>query len=179
MKILCIHGYKSCKQNSAYNALTDCGYDVVSSQIDYDNISPKIIRNNLYEMYLKNSCNAVVGTSVGGFFAAQICAKESCPAVFINPCLLPFVYLPRLGYKYEDGIRQFSEMFSAVADVDKRLVSTIIGAKDEIIDTQEYTKAMFGNSRYIVVPDGKHSGSTLPLKEIFNKYGKSFFNATV
>ncbi len=176
MRILSLHGYNGFMHNAAYQALVDCGYEVIAPQIEYDNISPKIVLKQLSDIYQKEHCEAVVGTSLGGFYAAQICADKKCPAVFINPCLLPFIYLPKLGYNNISGVREFSEMFGEISKLDKKLISTIMGDEDEVIDTPEYTKAMLENSRYFVIPGGKHSGATLPLGEIFKKFGVSFFS---
>lgn len=177
MKILCLHGYNGSAHNSAFQALTECGYEVFAPQIEYDKELPKDVLCRLSAIYKEKDCNAVVGTSLGGFFAAQISVAESCPAVFINPCLLPFIYLPRLGYNSAEGVREFSEMFSDITKLDRRLISAIVGSEDEIIDTPEYTRTMLENSRYFfIIPGGKHSGFTLPLKEIFVNYGESFFN---
>ena len=100
---------------------------------------------------------------------------KQCPTVFINPCLMPFVYLPRLGYNNRNGVIEFSEMFSDITKLNTELVSTIIGEADEIIDTHDYTKTLLYNSRYFLVPNGKHSGFTLPLKEIFEQNRDKFF----
>ena len=175
MKILNLHGYKGSAHNSVYQVLTELGYDVLSPEIDYDNILPKQLLVNLFEIYDNNKCNAVVGTSAGGFFAAQLCVIKKCPAVFINPCLMPFVYLPRLGYENRNGVIEFSEMFGNIAKLDNKLVSAIVGEKDEVIDAHDYTKTMLYNQRYFTVPNGRHSGFTLPLKEIFEQNRDRFF----
>lgn len=175
MKILNIHGYKGSAKNSAYCALTECGYDVCSVGIDYDSEMPLSVLERLCVEYEKNECDAVVGTSLGGFFAALICVKKNCPALFINPCLLPCVVLPELGYSNENGISEFSSMTGDISDIDVKNVSAVVGLKDEIIKNHDYTKKILGNERYYSVEGGRHSGATLPLKEIITKYGKEIF----
>lgn len=175
MTILNLHGYKGSANNSVYYVLVELGYNVISPQIDYDNILPKQLLSNLLQAYNDNNCSAVVGTSAGGFFAAQISVLKNCPTVFINPCLLPFIYLPRLGYNIIDGVIEFSEMFSEITKLNLELASTVVSEEDEIIDTHEYTKTLLNNSKYFSVPNGKHSGFTLPLKEIFEQNKDRFF----
>ncbi len=175
MKILNLHGYNGSAHNSVYQVLTEFGYEVISPQTDYDKIMPKQLLFDLSETYDNNNCKAVVGTSAGGFFAAQLCVMKQCPTVFINPCLMPFIYLPRLGYNNRNGVIEFSEMFSNITKLNTELVSGIVGEADEIIDTHDYTKTMLYNSRYFSVPNGKHSGFTLPLKEIFEQNRDVFF----
>ena len=178
MRILNLHGYNGSAHNSVYQVLTEIGYEVISPPTDYDKIMPKQLLSDLSEIYDDNNCKAVVGTSAGGFFAAQLCVMKQCPTVFINPCLMPFVYLPRLGYNNRNGVIEFSEMFSDITKLNTELVSTIIGEADEIIDTHDYTKTLLYNSRYFLVPNGKHSGFTLPLKEIFEQNKDRFFIST-
>ena len=175
MKILNIHGYQGNAANSAYEALRKCNFDIISLQIDYDRTSPESVMQLLNSQFTNNFCNAVVGTSLGGFFAALISAKNECPCVLVNPCLMPFLHLPRIGYQNDDGVLEYIRLFSGLADVDGRNVSTIIGGQDELIDTHDFTQGIFQNERYIVVPDGKHSGSTMPLDDIFRDHIDSFF----
>jgi len=178
MKILNLHGYNGSVHNSVYQVLLELQYEIISPRIDYDNVNPRQLLLNLSEIYDENDCGAVVGTSAGGFFAAQLCVMKQCPTVLINPCLMPFVYLPRLGYNSINGVFEFSEMFSDITKIHPELVSAIVGEDDEIIDTHEYTKTLLHNSKYIAVPNGKHSGFTLPLKEIFEQNKDRFFIST-
>ncbi len=176
MKILNLHGYKGTANNSVYMVLRNFGYDVISPEIDYDNILPKNLLLHITELYDDNACDAVVGTSVGGFFAAQLCVLRKCPTVLINPCLLPFVYLPRLGYNNRNGLLEYCELFKNIVGINEQFVSTIIGENDEVIDSHDFTKRLLLNSRLICVPNGKHSGFTLPLEKIFENDLKDFFN---
>lgn len=175
MKVLNIHGYQGNAANSAYQALRECDFDIVSMQIDYDRTPPESIMMMLKSQFANNFCNAVVGTSLGGFYAALVSAKSECPCVLINPCLVPFMTLPRLGYKSDEGMIEYMRLFSGLADTDNSMVSTIVGAKDEVVDTHDFTRRLFQNERYIVVPDGMHSGSTLPLADIFRDHLEDFF----
>ena len=175
MKILNIHGYQGNAANSAYQTLRDNDFNIVSMQIDYDRTSPEEIMHTLKSQFSNNFCDAVVGTSLGGFFAALVSAKCECPCVLINPCLMPFMTLPRLGYKNDDGVIEYMRLFSGLADADNSRFSTVVGGKDEVVDTHDFTRRLFQNERYIVVPDGMHSGSTLPLTDIFRDHIEDFF----
>ncbi len=179
MKVLNIHGYHGNAANSAYEALQACDFEIVSLQIDYDRTSPDTVMQMLNSQFTNNFCDAVVGTSLGGFYAALICLKNECPCVMINPCLLPFLHLPRMGYKSDEGVLQYIRLFAGLADVDGQLVSTIIGGQDELIDTHDFTRGVFQNERCIVVPDGKHSGASMPLTDIFKDHMEGFFGELV
>lgn len=162
MKILNIHGYRGSAQNCAFSALNRLGHEVISPALDYDAQPPDWILHGLSRTVADKRIDAVVGTSLGGFYAATLSARLMLPAVFINPCLLPFLYLPKLGYKGD--IAPYMQLFGKIAEIDVSRVSTIIGACDEVIDRQDFTRNILYNERYIVIPDGMHSGATLSLE---------------
>lgn len=165
MKILNIHGYHGNAENSAYYVLKDIGCNVISPALDYDSESPDKTLEKLFSIIQKNEPDAITGTSYGGFFAVLLSVRSKLPVILINPCLMPFIYLPRLGYKQD--IKDFFPMFPMMSDIDINKVSTIVGSNDEIIDTHDFTGNLLYNERFIVFPEGRHSGSTLPLKEFF------------
>lgn len=167
MNILNIHGYKGSAKNSAYEALTALGHEAASPELDYDMLLP----DETLEILLREAeeCGAemLVGSSLGGFYAAVMSVRLGLPAVLVNPCLMPFLHLPRLGYKGE--IRPFITLFGELAAVDDTKISVIVGGSDEVIDTHDMTRKLLKNSRFEIVPNGGHSGSTLPLEEFFGE----------
>lgn len=168
MKILNIHGYKGSAQNSAYSALENLGCDVISPEIDYDVLTPKKTLEMLHRQIIDNEVDIIVGTSLGGFYAAVLSAQLNLPVFLVNPCLMPFMYLPKLGYIKD--VKPYMTMFGELFKLKKHNVSTVVGGQDEIIDTHELTKSILQNSHYALIPEGKHSGATLPLKQCFEKF---------
>lgn len=167
MNILNIHGYKGSAQNSAYAALTALGHEVTSPELDYDTLSPDETIAILCRKAEECGEEMLVGSSLGGFYAAVMSVRLGLPAVLVNPCLLPFLHLPRLGFEGE--IRSFITLFGELAAVDDTKISVIVGGNDEVIDTHDMTRNLLKNSRFEVVPNGGHSGGTLPLKEFFGE----------
>ncbi len=167
MKILNIHGYKGNSANSAYSALHELGYRTISPAIDYDHTETDEIFGFLENIISEQKPDAVVGTSLGGFFAAVLSAEYSIPAILVNPCLMPFVTLPRLGF--EGDIMPFVKEFSKLHKISTDNVYAITGKCDEIIDYHDFTKKMFENKYYREILNGKHSGATLPLNEYFSQ----------
>lgn len=165
MKVLNIHGYHGSAENSAYFVLKNIGCEVISPALDYDSETPDKILEKLYSIITENKPDAITGTSYGGFFAVLLSVRSNLPVMLVNPCLMPFIYLPRLGY--EQNIKDFFPLFSMLSDIDISKVSTIIGGNDEIIDTHDFTKKLLYNDRFVVFPEGRHSGATLPLNEFF------------
>lgn len=167
MKILNIHGYKGNSCNSAFSALKNSGFETVSPQIDYDKLEPEIILQNFCREIDDNKINLIVGTSLGGFYAAILSVRKNIPVILVNPCLMPFVYLPRLGYSGD--IKPYINLFSELSEIKSQNVNAVIGGQDETIDAHDFTINLIGDKRCQIVPDGKHSGATLNLESHFKK----------
>lgn len=168
MQILNIHGYNGSPHNAAYAALNENScQDITAPSIDYDAESPEIILEGMKGIIADKQIKMIVGTSLGGFFAAVLSAELNLPVILVNPCLMPFHHLPGLGF--QGNIKQFIPLFGMLDKLKSENVSCIIGADDEIIDTHDFTERMLGNARFRSIPGGKHSGATLPLKTYFGE----------
>ena len=172
MKILNIHGYRGSAENSAYSALKEIGCDVLSPQTDYDSAPPDEVMAVLRDIADNAEIGLIVGTSLGGFYAAVLAAETDLPVLLVNPCLMPFYHLPKLGY--DGDIRPYIALFGELSYLDRSKVGCIVGSCDEVIDTHSFAKTLFENERFRTVPDGKHSGATLPLAEYFGEMLKTF-----
>lgn len=161
MKILNIHGYKGSSCNSVYTALKNLDCEVISPEIDYDAKPPERVLEELHRLIDENHVDVVVGTSLGGFYAAVLSAQLNLPVILVNPCLMPFIYLSRLGYTRD--VKPYMAMFGELLKLKSYNVSTVVGGQDEIIDTLDFTEQLLQKGQYVVVPDGKHSGATLSL----------------
>ena len=175
MKILNLHGYGALAENSSYYALKACGYDVISPQMDYDKQSPDEILDILLKLYDSEHCEAVIGSSMGGFFTIQVSAEKQCRSVLINPCLNPFQTLPELGFDNREYILQYIGLFSNLSKLDFSKTFAIIGEKDDVIKTHPVIKYLLDDAHCILVPDGGHAGSTMHLEDVFQKHAKYFF----
>ncbi len=164
MKILNIHGYRGSAENAAFAALKANDHDVVSPQLDYDILSPEEMLQKLSSTAHSEGAEMLVGTSLGGFFAAVISAETKLPVVLVNPCLMAFYHLPLLGW--QGDVTQFIRLFGKTAELDADKTSCIIGGSDEVVTTHSFTRSLLGD-KVRVIPDGMHSGATLPLKEFF------------
>jgi hypothetical protein len=166
MRVLNIHGYHGSPTNAAYTALQENGCLVISPALDYDALAPDAVMNLLRGTVQKEQLDMIAGTSLGGFFAAVLCAELHLPTLLVNPCLMPFLHLPRLGY--QGDIAPFLPLFGKLGTLNREQVSCIVGGKDEVIDTHDFTAHLLQNARFRVIPDGMHSGFTLPLHEYFS-----------
>ena len=177
MKILNIHGYRGSCENSSFAALSALGAEMISPQIDYDKQSPDEILLSLNDLWQQNGCQAIVGTSLGGFYAALLSMKHHAKTVLINPCLLPFLLLPQIEESQNTLLFDYLRLFADISKVDKNQILTIIGEQDEVISTHDFTQNLLGKSRCICVPNGKHSGWTLSLEQIFQQHKEWLFQA--
>lgn len=174
MKILNIHGYRGTPDNAAATALKSLDYEIVSPDIDYDAETPENIYKKLVDILSGKSFDIIVGTGLGGFFAALLSAKNNLPVILVNPCLMPFISLKKLECKGD--VNSFVPMFWELSELKSYNARAIVGCKDEIIDTHNIAESLFPNLKFEKIPDGKHSGRTLPLKDFFKesiKYVKS------
>ncbi|HCJ42188.1 MAG TPA: hypothetical protein DHV89_12545 [Ruminococcus sp.] len=167
MKILNLHGYGGSAENAAFAALKACGHEVAAPQNDYDEVSPQEIIKRMKKLAAAESIGLIVGTSLGGFYAAVLSAQTGLPAVLVNPCLMAFYHLPLLGYKGD--ITEFIGLFGELAALDTERIHAIIGESDEVVTTHSFTCGFLGKNRVTVIPEGRHSGATLPLTEYFRK----------
>lgn len=165
MKILNIHGYKGDSENSACRALRELGLDVISPQIDYDADSPENILETLKAVLIEKKPDMLVGTSLGGFFALALAVETGLPARMVNPCLMPFITLPELGYSGD--ICRYIGIFGSFAKLEQDNICAIIGGQDEVISYYDFTEKIIKD--HVVYPEGKHSGATLPLKDFFGE----------
>lgn len=166
MKILNIHGYKGSADNSACLVLKELSYDVISPQIDYDTESLEKILAELENILNENKPDYIVGTSLGGFFALLLSIESKIPTILVNPCLMPFITLTELGYSRD--ISRFIRLFGNFAEISQNNVCTVIGGQDEVISYHDLiTKKIIRNCT--VIPEGQHSGATLPLKKFFGE----------
>ena len=175
MKILSIHGYGAKAMNTASIALQKNGYEPISPQLDYSEQPPSEILRLLMDTYEQEQCSAVIGSSMGGFFASQVCALKGCKAVLINPCMTPFVVMPRLGTKHRLFVSEYLNLMPNLSKINPDNVHVILGGRDDVIDTHDFTKFYIGEKNCITIPEGGHAGSTLPLDSIIAQYGKDFF----
>ena len=165
MNVLNIHGYHGTPQNAACAALRANGCRVISPEMDYDAQTPQQLLRMLRGIIAENGIERIAGTSLGGFFAAALSAELHLPVMLVNPCLLPFLHLPRLGFTGD--IRPFIPVFGTFSQIAPADVSCIIGADDEVIDSHDFTRNLLDNERFRVIPGGMHSGATLPLEAYF------------
>lgn len=125
----------------------------------------------------------LMGSSLGGFFAAHAAASRALPCILINPCLSPWRFAERyLGEQplyggrgtfvveahFVDRLREMGQA-PALTDTPSQIY---LSTADEVLDWRE-AYAHFAAGERIVVPGDDHRLSTfeqhLPTMERFMK----------
>ena len=103
MPIAYIHGHKSHYDPNGIKVKTLQKIDDVIP-VDYNSTeSYSSCMSKLRGIIVKDICNMkLVGTSLGGFYAAHLAAEFDLPAVLINPAVSPFESLNEPSYKGKD-----------------------------------------------------------------------------
>ena len=138
--ILNIHGYKGSSENAMYRILAELfpGKGITSPQLDYDAMTPSEIRKAL-DSLISEDVELITGTSLGGFFAADLWARhKTIPAILLNPALRPWEQLTRLGYAGNDSLNaEYQSVFEDARlnaeENDKDNFYVISGKNDEVV----------------------------------------------
>jgi predicted esterase YcpF (UPF0227 family) len=137
MNILNLHGYKGNSENTMFRILEELfpEANIYSPSHNYDRTPYHIAMNTA--SYLCGDLDLVVGTSLGGFFALNLCAEYSlkCPCIVFNPALHPWEVLPKLGYDKAENLAEFKALynknFAKIKNLEKLLV--LSGKDDDVV----------------------------------------------
>jgi len=162
-KLLYIHGFSSCGVGQKSTVLSAYFGE---EYVDAPNLPPSgnDAVSLLESMVEKGEYDLLVGSSLGGFYAAYIAEKYHMKAVLINPSIKPWETLqPYVGWqkRFCDGevfefkavyLEQMRE-FESKPNAGTYLV--LLQSEDEVLD---YTKAKmhYQNERVVVEYGGNH-----------------------
>lgn len=118
----------------------------------------------------KESAVALVGSSLGGYYATCLAERHALPAVLVNPAVRPYELLRAClgpqrnlytGEQYEFTAAHLEELRALEVDsvtLERYLV--LVATADEVLDYRMAT-AKYGGARQIVVEGGDHGFSAL------------------
>jgi predicted esterase YcpF (UPF0227 family) len=146
----------------------------LSEYIDIPEIPPapadaiELLQQHAEEIIKRNAL-ALVGSSLGGFYATWLAEKYECPAVLINPAVKPHELLKKylgenINYYTDEHwvlddthISKFRELYvERLSNPQRYLVMLQTG--DETLDYREALEK-YGNSPSIVEQGGSHEFS--------------------
>jgi uncharacterized protein len=176
--LIYLHGFRSASQSKKATQLDAALHHV---QADWEYVTPNLsfdpsIAIQQVETIIARSGDAarnivLIGSSLGGFYAAVLAEKFSCRAVLLNPSLAPFEtlanYLGEQTNLYTGEVFTFTDAhinvlrsFSpTISDMTRYLLIVEMG--DELLDHQK-TLAAFPGAKAISVVGGNHNLDSFP-----------------
>ena len=161
--MLYIHGFASCGNSNKTKLLKKHFDDVLASDVPID---PDEAISFLQKLIVDNEIDLIIGSSLGGFYAAYLAEKFQIKTVLLNPSTQPFITLAPYvgeneyfctGKKFEWKKEHIVKLMSyAIADNSiKSPVLVLLQKGDEVLD---YTKAeaVYKNYELIVQEGGNH-----------------------
>ena len=161
--ILYIHGFASCGNSNKTKLLKEHFNDVLTPDLPID---PDEAISFLQKLIIDNEVELIIGSSLGGFYAAYLAEKFQIKTVLLNPSTQPFITLAPYvgeneyfctGEKFEWKQEHIVKLMSyAIADNSiKTPVLVLLQKGDEVLD---YTKAeaVYKNYEVIIQEEGNH-----------------------
>ena len=173
MNILYLHGFQSSALSIKGQQLKDyCTlYTSYTVHLPDLNMPPLQVIETISDLIRQLDDVVLVGSSLGGFYATQLVAKHSVPAVLINPAMRPWLLFQEhigsqlpdkvsenwiLDQQQLDDLEQLAVPF--VQDADKLLV--LLQQGDEILDyrdAERYYSATSHTSMIMTEMHGNHA----------------------
>ena len=173
MNILYLHGFQSSALSIKGQQLKDyCTlYTSYTVHLPDLNMPPLQVIETISDLIRQLDDVVLVGSSLGGFYATQLVAKHSVPAVLINPAMRPWLWFQehigsQLPYNVSenwiidqqqlDDLEQLAVPF--VQDADKLL--GLLQQGDEILDyrdAERYYSATSHTSMIMTEMHGNHA----------------------
>ncbi len=173
MRLIYIHGFNSGPSSSSGRKLRETFPDMPVTVLAYDSALdfPAIFAQlkSAAQKLTAQGPTAMLGSSLGGYYAAQLASDLGLPCVLVNPCNNPPQALKEFVGKNVSFEDEHAWNFTKKAPV-PRLV--IIGRNDILLDPLE-NAAFWKDYARVAMSDDEHSiASFEPLKqqmlEIFN-----------
>jgi len=108
----------------------------------------------------------IVGSSLGGFFAAELAKKYDCPAVLINPAVKPYELLAdylgpgqnnHSGERYTLGQQHITELKALESDtIAPENLWVLLQTGDEVLDFRQALER-YQQAKLTLEPGGDHS----------------------
>lgn len=198
--ILYIHGFAGSPEGRTVQLLTK-HMDIRVEGLSYDPCDPKAAIENLkkqywhYEQFLgenfDNDQMVIMGSSLGGFFAAQVAAEVGCKLVLFNPALNPVETMAK--YQDEESFKQqyverykpycgsaIEETFETIRRNDFRVL--LFTTDDPIIDNRLAPELSKGFNHHVHFAEDKQhrlsENTLLKMKDDIQEYYQALWGET-
>lgn len=160
MHIFYIHGFLSGPNATKANLLKDYVASLGDEKLYFDALSfsdiPQhgfkniIDKLDLFTAEYPNEEIALVGSSLGGFYATLLCERYGCRCVLLNPCIHPQDYFIKLAgphynehtqchFAVDEAMLEFLTALDKSIKLRCDLIEVYLGSQDEVLD---YHKAL-------------------------------------
>jgi uncharacterized protein len=174
MKILYVHGFgsKFDPSNEKVVALSQLG-EVIGVDVDYTS-GYGAARLTVVEAAADAEVDLIVGTSLGGYMAAQVGSAYGVPFVAINPAIAPAeTMLKYVGSGVDFAGRTYTlteEVADSYPDIVTHGAGLVLLDEDDEVLPSKITRAFLGAAfRVVMFPGGNHRfahiAESLPLIE--------------
>lgn len=161
MNILYIHGFGSRfkPQSDKVKSLSSLGV-VHGVDIDYTD-SKSVITQQLRDIIIQKDIELLIGTSMGGYFSAEVGQMIGLPYVMINPVMDPSVTLNKyIGEGIDHYGRPYHLEKNTVEEYDQMMLENqhgllLLDKGDELIDYRE-TVRLLTNTQTLAFEGGSH-----------------------
>lgn len=164
LPLLYIHGFGSSGHSGKAQVLRNHFPEVYTPSLSH---VPQLAVETLEEFVRAlDGRVALVGSSLGGFFALHLAQRYKLPAVLVNPALFSERVVDRvlgLNHSYFDGSRyETTEAHVAslaryrVTDPDTSRLLLLLQLGDDLLDHRE-TQAVLPGAQAVVEPGGSHA----------------------
>jgi predicted esterase YcpF (UPF0227 family) len=160
MLYIYIHGFNSAFDPESQKIQLLCSIGKVVG-VNYNSFDTyKSIFEDLYtnvQNLVTNEDVVFVGTSLGGFWAAEMARLFRCPSILINPCYDPYIMLRKLVgtemSNYQTGevntltntsVETYPSAMTGADRTFKYLPLVFLDMGDEIIDSHETAQVLYG-----------------------------------
>ncbi|XPV69763.1 MAG: YqiA/YcfP family alpha/beta fold hydrolase [Halarcobacter sp.] len=178
--ILYIHGFGSSGNGGKATLFREYFEDeVIAPSLSYvPNLAIDTLEQIIEMLQAKNEKVALVGSSLGGYYAIYLANKYDLKAVLINPSIYPYKTLDKIGmamnYYDMSSFEVTAEHIQALKGFEVKTIKkqenfmTLLQTEDEVLD---YTQAeeKLSDSELIIEEGGNHSFEN--IESYFRKIG--------
>ena len=170
--VLYIYGYGSNENSGTRQSLQNVlGSNYKVESIYYEQLQPNEAIEYLSNYVENNNFAAVIGSSLGGFYALSIWQPD-IPTIVINPCMKPSIELPKIGCPAEIAARfKDFEKWDNVKNVKKKVFG-LFGTDDELIDYHCLFGKLFGTDSFSFFSSSHRptENQLLKVKDLIEKH---------
>jgi predicted esterase YcpF (UPF0227 family) len=172
-KLMYIHGaFSAFKPDSPKVVALSKEFDVCGTNYDMEKSYQDNVKM-LRDFAVKECVDFIVGTSLGGLYAAEVSLSLSIPGILINPSVEPYSTLPRYIGEHTNFVtgnsihftKELAESFPKNIPLYNHHL-TFLGMKDDLIDAERTRQLIIKNNcEYVADDNADHRWESFNFNE--------------